>query len=266
MDLGLAGKVVLITGASKGLGRAIAFEFGAERARLSLCARGATELHNVAAELAVRHEVDALPVPADLTRLEEVQRLVRETLARYGRIDVLVNNAGSIRGGSILTKSEAELQEDWSLKLYGYVRMTREVLPLMIKEGGGRIVNIVGTLGREPGFHGGGASWAAGMANAALMNLTKSMAAEGAPHNVLVNAVNPGTVRTPRTTLRLTQRAAESGKSVEELLDARDKKLFLGRAGTPEDIAAIVVFLASQRATYIAGAVMAVDGGNSQSY
>ncbi len=265
MELGLADKVVLITGASKGLGRATAFEFGAEHGRLSLCARGAGELQSVAKEIAARYEVETLAVPVDLTRIEEVQRVVRETMARYGRIDVLVNNAGSIRAGSILTKSEQDVQEDWSLKLYGYVRMIREVLPIMIKQKSGRIVNVGGTLGREPTFYGYNA-WSQGMANAALMNLTKSMAAEGAPHNILVNAVNPGMVRTPRTTNMLAERATGSGKSVDELLEARDSKLFLGRAGVPEDIAAMITFLASQRATYITGAVMAVDGGNSHSY
>lgn len=267
MDLGLVGKTALVTGGSKGLGRAIASEFASEGVDLAIVSRTEKDLREAAREIGTKYERKVVPIAADLTRLEETQRVVEAAVAAFGRIDILVNNAGSIRPGSILTKSEQELQEDWSLKLFGFVRMTRAVLPLMIKQGGGRIVNIGGTLGREPAFYArNGTGWAQGMANAALMNLTKSMAAEGAPHNVLVNAVNPGMVRTPRTTRMLAQREQASGQRLQELLDERDKKLFLGRAGVPEDIAAMVVFLASKQASYITGAVMAVDGGNSQSY
>ncbi len=267
MELGLQGKVVLITGSSKGLGRAMAEEFAAEGCHLALCARGEAGLDDVAKTLQARHSSKTLLVAANLAELSEVKRLVAKTVAHFGRIDVLVNNAGSITGGSITAKPDDELQRDWALKLYGYVRVSREVFPVMIKQGGGRIINIVGIAGKEPGGFGAlGGNFPSGMANAALLNLTKALAFEGAKHKILVNAVNPGLIRTERTIAPLRARAAQLGQDVEELIQARAKSQLLGRDGEPSEVAAVAVFLASQRASYMTGSVVTVDGGATQGF
>ena len=193
MKLNLEKKVALVTGASKGIGRAIAELFAAEGASLALCARSEEDLSRVASELGGRFKVDTLPVTVDLGSLAGVRACVTRVVAHFSRLDILVNVAGAIRPGTLLSKPDADWLEDYDLKLFGYIRMMREVFPLM-KENGGRIINIIGSAGRvaDPAYIAGGG------ANAALMNITKAAAAEGGPHNILINAINPGPTRTER--------------------------------------------------------------------
>src|SRR5947209_20413484 len=175
MELGLQGKVAIVTGASKGIGKAIAEELAAEGVHIALCARSAAVLTEVAEALRQRTDIQALPVPADLSSLDGVRTLVRETLGRFGKVDILINNAGAIRPGSLLSKPDEDWQVDWSLKVFGYVRLAREVFPVMQSQGGGRIIDIIGSAGRQPNA----AYLAGGGANAALMNMTKALADEG---------------------------------------------------------------------------------------
>ena len=257
MELGLKGKVAIVTGASKGIGKAIAEAFAAEGVNLTLCARGQTLLTEVATTLHQRTDVQALPLAADLSTLEGVRSLVQETVKRFGSIDILVNNAGAIRPGSLLSKPDADWQEDWSLKVFGYIRLIREVFPLMQQKGGGRIVNIIGTAGKQPnaGYLAGGG------ANAALMNMTKALADEGAPHNILVNAINPGPIRTERWDMMMERLAAQGGSTPQEAEAQWLRDNPLKRPGEPEEVAALAVFLASAQASYINGVVIPVDGG-----
>ena len=194
MELGIGGKVAIVSGGSRGIGRAIAEELAAEGVNLAIAARPGKGLEAAAAEIRQRTNTEVLAVGADLSSLEGVQALVRETMARFSRVDILINCAGAIRGGSLLSKPDAEWHEDWALKLFGYVRMMREVFPIMKAAGGGRIVNIIGSAGRQadPSYLAGGG------ANAALMNITKALAVEGGPHKILVNGINPGPTRTER--------------------------------------------------------------------
>ncbi|GIX49328.1 MAG: short-chain dehydrogenase [Candidatus Tectimicrobiota bacterium] len=257
MDLGLRGKVAIVTGASKGIGRAIAEEFAAEGVHLALCARGQALLQEVAAALQRQHDVQVLPVAADLSTLAGVQTLVRQTVQRFGGVDILVNNAGAIRAGSLLGKPDAEWHEDWALKVFGYVRLMREVFPVLQARGGGRIINIIGGAGRQPnpGYLAGGG------ANAALMNITKALADEGGPQNILVNAINPGPIRTERWDGLMARLAAERGQTPQEVEAAWLRDNPLRRPGEPREVAALAVFLASPRASYINGAIIPVDGG-----
>ena len=257
MDLELRGKAALVTGASKGIGKAIALELATEGARVAIVARDAGALDKVAADCRDRSRTDAVAVAADLSQLDEVERVVREVKQRLGRIDILVNNAGAIRGGAFLTIPDAQWIDDWNLKLLGYIRMARAVLPIMQGQGGGRICNVVGAAGRNPTA----TYLTGGAANAALINFTKGLADLGAPSQVLVTAVSPAATKTERWDSLIAQQAAASGRSVQELMTEAQAPYKLGRIATAEDIADVVCFLVSARASFITGICVTVDGG-----
>jgi 3-oxoacyl-[acyl-carrier protein] reductase len=260
MNLELTDKVALVTGASKGIGKAVALSLAAEGARVVVVARDGALLDKVAAGCRDRSGKDAIALTADLSKLEEIERVVRQVKERMGRVDILVNNAGAIRGGAFLTIPDAQWTDDWSLKLMGYIRMCRAVLPLMQAQGGGRICNVVGAAARNPGpgYLTGGA------ANAALINFTKGLADLGAPSRILVTAVSPAATRTERWDSLIAQQAAASGRSAEELQAEAEEPYKLGRIATPEDIADLVCFLVSARASFVTGICVTVDGGSTR--
>jgi 3-oxoacyl-[acyl-carrier protein] reductase len=257
MDLGLTDKVALVTGASKGIGKAVALTLAAEGARVAVVARDAAALDKVAAECRDRSRRDGVAVAADLSRLDETERVVRQVKGDLGRIDILVNNAGAIRGGNFLTIPDAQWTDDWSLKLLGYIRMARAVFPLMEAQGGGRICNVVGAAGRNPAptYLTGGA------ANAALINFTKGLADLGAPAKILVTAVSPAATRTERWDSLIAAQAAASGRSAADLQKEAEAPYKLGRIASVEDIADMVTFLVSARASFVTGICITVDGG-----
>ena len=257
MELNMRGQVALVTGASKGIGKAIAESLASEGVNLAICARGADLLESVAEELQQRHDVRVLPVSADLSSLDGVRSLVHKTVSRFSAIDILVNNAGAIRAGSLFDKPDEDWHTDWSLKVFGYLRLIREIFPLMQARGGGRIVNIIGTAGRQPAA----AYIAGGGANAALMNMTKALAEEGGPHGILVNAINPGPIRTERWDTIMSTVAAQRGLSREESEAAWMQGYPLQRPGEPSEVANFAVFLASPLASYMTGTITPVDGG-----
>ena len=260
MDFGLRGKTAIVTGASQGIGAAIARAMAAEGMRLAICGRNARRLDALANELSAAHEVQIVPVVADLSEQQGVDRLVREALSALGGVEVLVNNAGAIRGGSLLTKPDAEWQEDWALKLFGYIRLTRAVFPLMRAAGGGRVINIIGQAGRQPKAD----YLAGGAANAAIMNMTKALGDEGGPHNILVNGISPGPIRTERWHALMARTAQDGGKTPAAAEAQWMASNPLRRAGEPEEVAALAVFLAARQASYINGAIIPVDGGDQR--
>jgi 3-oxoacyl-[acyl-carrier protein] reductase len=257
MDLELRDKVALVTGASKGIGKAVALGLAAEGARVIVVARDVGLLDKVAAECRDRSRREAVAIAADLSTLDEVERVARAAKDRLGRIDILVNNAGAIRGGAFLQIADAQWIEDWNLKLLGYIRMARAIFPYMQLQGGGRICNVVGAAARNPtaGYLTGGA------ANAALINFTKGLSDLGAPAKILVTAVSPAATRTERWDSLMAQQAATSGRSVQELQAEAEAPYKLGRIATPEDIADMVCFLVSARASFVTGVCITVDGG-----
>ncbi len=260
MDLELKDKVALVTGASKGIGKAVALALAAEGARVAVVARDGALLDKVAADCRDRSRREAIALTADLSRLEEIERAAREVKERLGRVDILVNNAGAIRGGAFLSIPDAQWTDDWSLKLMGYIRMARAVFPLMQAQGGGRICNVVGAAARNPtaGYLTGGA------ANAALINFTKGLADLGAPSHILVTAVSPAATRTERWDSLMAQQAVSTGRSVQELQAEAEAPYKLGRIATPEDIADMVCFLVSARASFVTGICITVDGGSTR--
>jgi NAD(P)-dependent dehydrogenase (short-subunit alcohol dehydrogenase family) len=257
MDLELRGKVALVTGASRGIGKAVALGMAAEGARVVAVARDKAAIDKVVTESRARSKTDAVGIAADLSQLSEVERVVEEARRACGRIDVLVNNAGAIRGGAFLDIPDGQWLQDWSLKLMGYIRMARAVFPVMKAQGGGRIVNVVGAAARNPTA----VYLTGGAANPAHVNFTKGLADLGAESGILVTAVSPAATRTERWDQLMEQQAKAAGKTVDEVRAAAQAPYKLGRIATPEDIADVVCFLSSARASFITGICVTVDGG-----
>jgi len=257
MDLELAGKTALVTGGSKGIGRAVARGLTAEGARVLICARGEAALKTAAAEIERETGRAVETIAADLSTRAEVSRVASDAVARLGRLDILVNNAGAIKGGDFLTTPDEEWMNGWSLKLLGYIRMARAILPHMQKQGGGRIVNVVGAAARNPGT----GYMMGGTANAALINFTKALADLGATSKVLVTAVSPGPVKTERWDTLMRQQAAAAGKDLATYARENDASYPLGRIAEPEEVADLVCFLASARASFLTGICITIDGG-----
>jgi 3-oxoacyl-[acyl-carrier protein] reductase len=258
MDLGLEGKVAIVTGGSKGIGRAVAIGLAEEGASVMVCARGKEALDETVALASERigargksaARIEA--VQADLGKLDDLKRVVARCVDVFGKIDILVNNAGSARPGDFQKLTDEEWLEDWNLKFFGYVRMAREVLAQMQRQGGGVIVNVIGTGGLIPT----GGYMIGGSANAALNHFTKALANEGSKHGVRVVGINPGPILTERLRTMTNIRAA--GRDFNEVLK---KMTPLGRPGRPEEVADLVMFLASERAAFIHGANITIDGG-----
>ena len=254
MDLNLENKVVMITGGSRGIGRAIAFAFAQENARLSLCGRTEETLAQ-AAEALRAAGVEVFAHPADVTQAAEAEAFVRATLDHYGRVDVLVNNVGGSRKTPTLEIPDEEWHDLLDLNAVSAARMSRLVLPAMQKQGGGAIIMIASIFGRESGGH---ITYNAG--KAAMISLAKSLAREFAPYNIRVNSVAPGSILFEGGSWWRKQQADPEG-----IARFVKNELPFGRFGKPEEIADVVVFLASERASWVSGACLNVDGCQSRS-
>jgi 3-oxoacyl-[acyl-carrier protein] reductase len=258
MDLGLRGKAALVTGSSRGLGRAIALELAREGCRLGLCARGKEALDET--ESAVRAVgVDVVAVVADLATESGVEAAVQATQAAFGGIDILVNNVGGSTGASFDETPVAEWQRALDWNLMSAVRASRLVVPTMRARGGGAIVNIASIYGREwGGSYVRRPTYMA--AKAAEIAMSKALALELAPHGIRVNSVAPGSILFPGGGWERRQREDPDG--IAAFLEA---DLPLGRFGRAEEVARVVAFLASEAASLVVGACLNVDGGQSRS-
>lgn len=259
MNTNLQGKVVLITGGSKGIGRAIAEACAAEGALLALCARDDQELKHTADEIQLHTKTDVLAVKANMTKLNDVRRFVAAAMKKFGRIDVLINNAGGAHVGGILNTTDEEWEYHLQLKLLGYIRMAREVVPHMKAAGGGRIVNVVGMTAREPS----GLLMVPGVLSAALLNFTKSLSKEFQADHIFVNAVNPASTETGLLQEMIAKMAQTPGNTEEEVRQLLRSATSRGGFLTGEDIAKVVVFLASDAAGCVNGISIDVDAGQT---
>lgn len=260
MDLRLEGKAVLISGGSRGIGLACAEVFAAEGCSVAITARDPRALREAETRIREKTGVHAECIEADLSSLAGVEAMVQAAHRRMGRIDVLVNNAGSIRAGAFLQIPDAQWLEDWTLKPLGYVRAARAVFQLMVEQGGGHIINVIGSAARQviPNYLVGGA------ANAALVNFTKGLSELGARYGIFVKAASPGAVQTERWEKRMKLEAEAEGRTYEEARAERIAAYPLKRIVTPEECADVICFLASSRSDMLNGSTLTVDGGWSR--
>jgi len=259
MDLGLKGKVALITGGSRGIGKASALALAEEGCNVVICARGKEALDQAAEEIGAKG-VEVLVVQADITKSEDIKNFVAQAAEKFGRIDILVNNAGTGRLSDLMELPEEEFRYNMDLMFFGLIRCSKEVIPHMRKQGWGRIINISSVFGKQPG----------GLVDydsikAAVIMFTKDLANYLAKDNILVNAVCPGPTRTPlwEGPGQLgDQLGGMLGKSCQEAITwFAEQNIPLGHHGDPEDIANMVAFLASEKAGFITGQAINVDGG-----
>lgn len=262
MKLNIKGKVAIITGASKGIGKAIAKSFAQAEAHVVLVARGKEELLKTAYEIE-REGGSVLPVIADVTQIKDIENLIHVTIATFNAIDILVNNAGGVHD---FLAFENISDQDWldmfELNLFSTVKVTRAVIPYMQKTKNGRIINISSESGTQPDAlipH-------YNAAKAAINSFSKSLSKAYGQEGILINTVSPAFIMTPQIQSILNAKSKERGISVEELLDGflKDHRpnIQQRRAGHPDEVAAAVLFLASEQASFITGTNLRVDGGS----
>lgn len=261
MNLGLKGRVAIVTGASKGIGKDIAIALANEEAKVVICARGKEALASVEKELK-KQKADVATVIADVTKPADVQRLIKTAQQKFGRLDILINNAGGVdHFGSFLELSDKDWLQAFNLNVMSVVSCVRAAIPLLKKSPSARIINVASIAGIEPGFY--NAHYSA--AKSAVINLSKSLANQLSQDKILVNAVCAGPVHSDLWDRNVANMAAVkkiSLKEAEKLLDRQEAaKIPLGRIGEGKDIAPLVVFLASQQASWITGSCFNVDGG-----
>lgn len=257
MDLGLKGKVALVVASSRGLGRAVAEELAAEGATLVLCARGDATLQVAAAEIAKRYGAEVLAVAADVGRKGEPERVVREGLARYGKIDIVLTNSGGPPAGPFESLEPAAWEDATRLVLTSVVDFCRAVLPGMKERRWGRILNVTSIAAKQPVDN----LMLSNSLRAAVIGFARTLATETAPFGVTVNNLLPGFTRTERMVELSDVTAKKEGITAEQALARFTGSVPMGRMGEPKEFAALAAFLASERASYITGQSMAVDGG-----
>ena len=260
MDFELSGKVGIVTGASRGIGRAIAETLAAEGMKLTLVARSADQLRALAAALVAPKphggEGGSLVQAVDLSDPAVPAAVVAATVEKFGRLDLLVNNAGATKRGDFLTLVDEDWRDGFDLKFFGAMRCSRAAWP-HLQSSQGAIVNIAGIGGRT-----GTAEFTiGGSVNAALMNLTKALADRGVRDGVRVNAINPGSIATDRLQQRLRSFASERGIDLGRAESEMARAFNIARFGEPAEIARVVAFLASPLAQYCQGSIVDVDGG-----
>ena len=251
MDLELSGKRALVTGASKGIGRAVALRLAAEGCDVVMVARSAPALETAAADIRGRFQVSATALPADLSRQDEIERVATEV----GSFDILVNNAGAIPRGDLLAIDDATWRAAWDLKVFGYISMCRACWPAL-KAKGGVIVNVIGAAAEwlNPDYICGATG------NAALVAFTKALGRAATADGMRAAGINPGATATDRMETRLREQAREKLGDADRWLELTGDLPF-GRPAKPEEVADLVAFLASPRSGYTSGGTLTMDGG-----
>jgi NAD(P)-dependent dehydrogenase (short-subunit alcohol dehydrogenase family) len=257
VDLGLSGKVAIVTGGAQGIGRAVTQGLASEGVDVVVGDIDMERLKITTKQISEGTGRKIVPVHTDTSKPEDVVGLVEAAIKEFGRVDILVNVAGRSPGGQILNLTEEEWYVSLNIKFMGYVRCMKAVIPHMIDQGGGCIINVVGNDGVKP-------SWwevTAGAANAADLNLTASLSEQFGYNNIRINAINPGPVNTQRWAWLEKTFSKDKGIPGEEVRERTLKSIPLGRICEPEDVANLALFIASDRGGYLNGAVINLDGG-----
>jgi 3-oxoacyl-[acyl-carrier protein] reductase len=257
MDLGLGGKVALVAGASRGLGHAIARELAAEGAAVAVCARGEERLAAAAREIAAATGARVVPVAADVSKLVDVQRIVRTVIESLGRVDILVTNSGGPPPGTFETTPPEAWQGAFDVLLASAVEMIRGVLPGMKERRFGRILNVTSITVKQPVEN----LILSNALRAAVTGMARTLASEAAPFGITVNNVLPGYTRTERLGELAEATARRSGGSTSDFFARLESEIPMRRVADPRELAALCAFLASERASYITAQSIAVDGG-----
>jgi 3-oxoacyl-[acyl-carrier protein] reductase len=257
MDLGLGGRIALVAAASRGLGRATALELAREGASLVLCARGADALEDARASIARETGADVRAVVADLSTIEGIQRVAGEALGAFGHVDVLVNNAGGPPAGGLDAHAWDVWQNAVNLTLRSTVELTRAVLPHMRERRWGRVINITSIAVKQPVDN----LMLSNAVRSAVTGFARTLANEVATLGITVNNILPGYTRTERVEELAAANARKEGVSPSEITARFERDIPMRRLGEPSEFAALAAFLASERASYITGQSIAVDGG-----
>jgi 3-oxoacyl-[acyl-carrier protein] reductase len=261
VDLGLQGKVAFVAGASKGLGKACALGFAREGARVAMCSRSEGAIKAAAEEVARETGAEVLALVGDVSQASVCDALVGQTVDRFGRLDVLVNNAGGPPTGTATGMTDEQWQAAFETNLMSAVRLSRAAVPHMKQAGAGRIINITSSGVRQvlPGLV------LSNSIRAGIINFAKTLAVELGPDNILVNSIAPGRFGTDRVAELDVINARNANISVDEAAQRQMSQIPLGRYGQPEELANVVVFLGSGRASFVSGQTILIDGAASRS-
>jgi 3-oxoacyl-[acyl-carrier protein] reductase len=257
MDLGLKGKRALVAASSHGLGKAAAMELAREGAKLAVCSRDQAAIEEAAKEIHAATGAEVLPIVADVTRMADIEKLVNQATARFHGIDILVTNAGGPPASTFATTPAENWQKTFELTLMSAVHLCRAVIPQMKLQRWGRIVFITSLTVKQPA----GNLILSNVIRTAISGLSKSLSNEFAADNILVNSVLPGYTLTERLTELSEGQAKARGVSREVIFGEWEQQIPMRRLGKPEELAALIAFLASERASYITGNAIQVDGG-----
>ena len=257
MDLGIKNKVALVAAASQGLGKAAALSLAKEGVNLAICSRNEKAINAAAQEIASSTGVKVLPVVADVSNADDIDKLVQRVVKEYGTIHILVNNAGGPPVGKITSLPDVEWEKGYNLTLMSMVRLTRSVLPLMEKQQWGRVVTIVSLVAKQPMDD----LLISSTIRPGILGLSKVLANQYGTFNITVNTICPGLIFTKRQEELSKSRSAEKNMTLEEYLADSAKQIPIGRLGKPEEIGDVIAFLASERASFINGINLLVDGG-----
>jgi len=257
MDLGLKNKVAIVAAASKGLGRAVALELAREGARIAICSRNRDHIRQTAEYIHNETDAEIYYEQTDVARGDEVRGFVTNTINRFGEVHVLVTNAGGPPSGLFVSLRPQDWMNAFHLNLMSVVQLCAEVIPHMQRNRWGRIINITSIAIKQPvdGL------MLSNSIRAAVVGFAKTLSNEMAPYNILVNNVCPGYTRTERVEELSASMAERKGVSQERIVANWEESIPMGRLGSPEEFAALVAFLASERASYITGTSIPVDGG-----
>lgn len=259
MDLGLQGKVALVGGSSKGIGKAIAFGLAQEGCKVTICARDNTALAVTAQEIRAKTGAEVLSLVCDMGIYAHIRRLVQETVRRFERLDIVVNNAGGPPTGTFEELGEEEWQRALEVTLLGAIRTIREALPYLRRSGSGRIINITSIAVKQPIDR----LILSNTARLGVVGLAKTLSRELAAAGITVNNICPGSIATERLISLLEEQARQEGLPFEKVIEAEEARVPLGFLGEPEDVANLALFLASEKARFITGATIQVDGGST---